>query len=576
MSGMSQVVSVVRNLNELRTNSPRAIEILRILLQYGFDDVVTRLFPGRQSDPDLSDDKARLAVDRSMARAKRLRLAIEKLGPTFIKLGQILSTRTDIVPPDICDELQHLQDHVPPIAADEVTGLVERDLNATLEVLFASFEQAPLACASIAQVHVARMHDRTLDDGTVIPGPEVVVKVQRPNLHRGIDTDLQILEFLARRSEKMLPELALMDPAGIVGEFAKALRKELDFTNERGNMVRCAANFVDVPYLRIPRVYESHCTSRILTMERLPGVKITLATEKLGIDPYQVAPRMLQVLFKMVFEDGYFHGDLHPGNILIDRDGNIGLIDFGLVGRLTEVQRDHILDILIGLSRQDYRLVSKVFFELGIKLPGVAYNYDVFEADVIEVIERHLENKTLQQIDIGAFFSDLVTGAIRHQVKMPPTYTMVFKALMTVEGIGKTLAPEINFIEHAQPFVERVLIERYSPQRLLRAGIEVGDGISRMMRLLPSVTTQLLTDAGAGRLTLRVRGEEWDEALRPHTQATWQVSRAVMCGCMVVAAAICLHAPRVAGSWNPPWIVGWVLLSLGLLSWFGPGRRAPR
>jgi ubiquinone biosynthesis protein len=574
--GVSQVVATVRGISGLVMNSQRLLEIGRVMARHGFADVVERVFPRRDDGkPLLADESVSLPPHvQSQSTAERIRKVIEELGATFIKLGQILSTRTDIVNHDICLELQKLQDEVPEMQRSEVRTIVERELAGKLEDLFASFEEAPLACASIAQVHVAKLRSTMLPDGTLEEGADVVVKIQRPNLLGRIEHDLQILEFLARRAQIFLPEIALMDPYGIVQEFSKALRKELDFTNERTNMVRFTSNFSSYPFVQIPRVYHSHCTARVLTMQRLPGVKITLATERFGIDPYLVAPRMLEVLFKMVFEDGYFHGDLHPGNILIDAEGNIGLIDFGLVGRLTEPQRDHILDILIGLSRQDYRMVSREFFDLGIKLPGVSYHYDAFEADVIEVMERHVENKTLNEIDVGLLFRDLVSGAIRHQIKMPPTYTMVFKALMTVEGIGKSLAPEINFIEQAQPFVKRILVERYSPNRLLKEGIEIGTGLSRMLRLLPGVATQLLNDASAGRLTVRVHHEDLADALHSHTVAQWRLARAVGFGACVIGSAVCVKAdmPMVLGmSWLSA-MMAMGALWLGLPIFF----RAPR
>jgi len=530
------MVSGVRGFSTAIKDVSRLRAITGVLIKHGFGAVVTRL-----SLQDVIGVKSIMPYADADAipygRGQRIRMAIEELGPTFTKLGQILSTRSDLVPPDILVELQSLQDDVPELGFDEIRAQIEAELGASLEELFLTVDEEPLASASIAQVHVARLHEADAFDG------DVVIKVQRPNLLSRIDSDLNILDFLARRAAQMIPELQLMDPVGIVHEFEKAIRKELDFTNERHNIGRFQVNFEGFEGLRVPRVIERLCTSKVLTMERMRGVKITHAPAELSIDPYTVAPRMLRALFKMVFQDGFFHGDLHPGNILIAEDTTIGLIDFGLVGRLTEHQRDHILDILIGISRNDYRLVSRVFFELGIKVPGVVYQYEAFEADVIEVMERHIMDKTLSEIDVGAFFADLVNGAIKHRIQMPPTYTMVFKALMTVEGIGKSLAPGINFIEEAQPFVREVLLERYSPRRLVKESVDLLGSMSQFLRVFPTTATHLLRDAERGEIGFKLSVYGLEKAVERHTQAQVRVARALAFAACMVAASLALTAP---------------------------------
>ncbi len=543
-SGAKALTTAVKDINRLR-------EIVAVLARHGFGELVNRL--GLTETLGVKNLVATTdADDTPLTTAQQIRMAIEELGPTFVKLGQILSTRPDLVPPAVIEELSRLQDNVPEMPFEDVESVLVAELGGSISDHFAHFEPKPLACASIAQVHRAVLAHE---------GAEVVVKVQRPRIARRIDSDLNILHVLARLIEARAPDLALMDPVGIVNEFDKAIRKELDFTGERRNIGRFQMNFESFDGLRVPRVYDKVSTTRVLVMEFIRGVKITLAPEKLDIDPYDVAPRMLRALFKMVFQDGVFHGDLHPGNILILDDGTIVLIDFGLVGRLTPKQREHILDILIGLSRQDYELVSRVMFELGVKVPGVVYDYDAFEADVVEVMEKHLAGRTLSEIDVGAYFSDLVAGAIRHQIKMPPTYTMVFKALMTIEGIGKSLAPEVNLVEEAQPFVREMLAERYSPKRLMKEGIDGLDSLSRFLRLFPHQAGELLRDLNEGRTTVRLNPMGMDEALEAYRTQSRRRNRVLMFSACMLSGAVALNAPSPTLLGLP--VPAWLLFGLG-------------
>lgn len=553
MSTVARVYSGVRGLSSAIKDVGRLREISGVLVKHGFGAALTRL--GVQEAAGVKTTEAK--AETRYTPAERARLAIEELGPTFVKLGQILSTRPDLLPPEYITELQVLQDDVPPMAWDDVVAQIESSLGARPEELFDDFDPEPLACASIAQVHRAVDRDS---------GAAVVVKVMRRGIAQRIESDLHILHYLAKRSAEVIPELDLMDPVGVVTEFDRAIRKEIDFRNERDNLVRFQKNFAEVEGVEIPTVLPALSAQHVLTMTFVEGVKITEAPERLDVDPYDVAPRMLRVLFKMIFRDGCFHGDLHPGNILIQADGTIGLIDFGLVGRLTEAQRDHILDILIGISREDYALVSRSFFDAGLKLPGVVYDYAAFEADVTEVMQKHITGKTLSEIDIGAYFTDLVAGAIRHRIKMPPTYTMVFKALITVQGIGQTLAPDVNLIEEAQPFVREVLAERYHPARLVRESVESLSALSKFLRVFPDTATQLLRDAEQGKLTLQVEPRGLDELVTAYQRAEARRSRALGFSACVIAGALTLGAE--GSSWAGVSLVTWLLWTLGLVFGF--------
>ncbi len=530
---MSTVTTVYKNVRGLRTaikDVARLREILSVLGTHGFGWVITRLnltdTVGIKSLMEYRDPEENL-----YSTGQRIRMAIEDLGPTFIKLGQILSTRSDLLPVDIIEELQHLQDDVPPMTWDTIQTQVERELKRPLAELYADFTEAPLACASIAQVHRA-----TLPDGT-----QVVVKVQRPNLGPRIESDLNILHFLAARSATMLPDLQLIDPVGIVTEFERAILKEMDFRTEINNIERFQASFKDFEGIHIPEVYKDFCTPAILTMEFIEGVKITQAVEELGADPYEIAPTMLRALFKMILKDGFFHGDLHPGNILIQKDLTIALIDFGLVGRMLPGQRDRIIELIGALHREDYEAVSRVVFELGDKIPGVSYDFDAFQTDVTDILEQHFTGTTLAGLEIQAFFQDIVNGAIKHQLRMSPTYTLVFKAMMTVEGIGKTLAPDINVVEAARPFITEIMAEKYSPKRLLFQSFEMVSTANRAFRDVSQTVPQLLKDIEQGRIAFKTELTQLDELLQHQRRASRTLARALIVTACLISGTLSLH-----------------------------------
>ncbi len=528
---MSAVSSAYKNVQAIRTaikDMGRLRQIVTVLTRHGFGALVSRLglfeILGTRK-PQSDADETTL----SLSMAKRLRIVIEELGPTFVKLGQILSTRPDLIRPDIIVELQKLQDDVPPMKLEVVRAQIEAALGKPIEDVFASFEEEPLASASVAQVHRA-----TLPDGT-----EVVIKVQRANIQKSVASDLNILQFLAARAEQLVTELQLIDPVGIVVEFERALTKELDFRFERGNIERFGANFAEFEGVSIPRVYPEHCHSTLLVMDYVRGVKATEAPSAYGVDPYPLASIMVNALLKMVFRDGLFHGDLHPGNIIVREDDHgITLIDFGLVGRLLPRQREVILDLLIGLSNEDYELITRVFFEIGVKVPGVQYDYPAFESDVIDVLETHIAGKSLEEIEIQGFFAGLINGAIRHQIKMPPTYTMVFKALMTVEGIGKTLSPKLNFVEEIKPFVKDLLLERYNPERLLREGVETLTSASRAFTSFSQTGPRLLRDVEMGRLIFKVDSDRFAEGIAELKWSTNRLTRAVIFAAAAISGTL--------------------------------------
>lgn len=505
--------SALRDLGRMR-------QITAVLVRHGYGHLVKGLARG---DAALAEELGPLdaEVPPPIARAElaeRLPLILQDLGPTFVKLGQILSTRQDLIPAEYCRSLERLQDRVAPIAAEEVRGVVESSLGKPVEAVFDEFSVEPLACASIAQVHTARLKS----------GEAVVVKVQRPGVRETIEADLNILHFFARRLEETFPEARAFGPSAIALEFDRAIRRELDFTGEARNSARFAKNFESWERIHVPKVFTEHSTDRVLVMERLYGVKIVDAVGRHDMDP--IAQEVVRMLFKQVFEDGFFHGDLHPGNLFVLDDRRIGLIDFGLVGRMSPAMREALADLLLALSLRSYEGVARALYDISHKTETV--DYAAWERDVTELMDEHLASTSLADVDFGAVLRDIVDGAMRHHVRVPPDYTMFFKALMTVEGIGKQISPDLDIIAACQPYVERLIARRYEPEALLRTTVDTMRAFGKIGRRLPVSVEQILQQIDERRLGIQISDTHADRRL---AQAERLANRAVL---VVVAVSL--------------------------------------
>ncbi|MBU1429952.1 phosphotransferase, partial [Myxococcota bacterium] len=464
---MSTMRAVYTNLRAARTaiqDMSRLRQIAAVLVRHGFGHIVEAW---RLQDKAIVGLLVQGSHEATGNPLERVVLILEALGPTFVKLGQILSTRPDLIPQALCDELKSLQNDVAPLPEGVARGALFASLGQPIEDVFEAFDDAPLACASIAQVHTARLKT----------GEEVVVKIQRPNVKKTISSDLHILYFIARQMEAAIPEAGAFNPVAIVREFERAIVKELDFRFEANHLERFAQNFEAWERVRIPALYRAHCSETVLVMERFRGHKITeapLSEHQTGL----IAKDSVAMLFKMVFEDGLFHGDLHPGNLLILETGEIGLIDFGMVGRMTPLMQDRMADMILYIATRRYESVARVLHEIAVHRRKV--DYTLWEQDVVDLLERHFAHGTLADVDFGVVFRDLVEGAVRHDASIPPDYTMFFKALMTIEGVGKAIAPELDLVAELRPHVERVVAARYKPDRVLKTLADTAHTLARL------------------------------------------------------------------------------------------------
>ncbi len=553
MSVLRTIVSSSRALVTGAKDVARFREIATVFAKHGFGWVVSQLKLRRELQVEHEGAALTRAALASPESGERLVRAFTELGPTFVKLGQILSTRPDLLPETIIHELTRLQDRVDPIPFEQIEELLREQLGNDFRARFETLDEEPLASASIAQVHRA----------SLATGEQVVLKIQRPGLKPKIVSDLNILKAIAGYLEDAFPEANAMDLRGTIDGFAKSLSQEVDFRIEARNMDRFRRNFAEEPRVRIPRVFEELSTSDVLCMEFVEGRKFSEVLAA-GEDPGPIVELYFSASYKMLFIDGFFHGDLHPGNVFIQDDGGLALIDCGMVGRLSRPMKDKLIDILYAVLNEDLEAVARTFYALAIKRGKV--DYSAFETDVIEIGDRFLGGVPLSELQIGELFGELVEGATRHNVRMPTDFTMMFKAIVTTEGLARTIAPDIDPIKQARPFITAMITERYSPERLKQVAIADLHMLSGALRSAPRLVTSLLTDLQEGNLAVGVTPQTLDRIQQAADARQRRITRAALAmTCMVCGTySLGLGLPGFLGL-GVPLISILLFVSAGLL-----------
>lgn len=500
-----------------------------------------------------------VTIDRRQAPPNigiRLRRAFEELGATFVKLGQLLSTRADLVPPDILQELSRLQDDVAPIPSEKAIEVIEAELGQSIEDVFVDFEVRPLAAASVAQVHRARL--RT--------GETVVVKVQRPGVREQIKTDLEILAGLAYvLKQRIRPDF--FDPTEVVEEFSRQIWRELDFVNEGGHIDRFREQFKHDSSIKIPEVHWDYTTERMLVMEWIDGVKVLDAErmKRLGIDRKVVARKGAEAFLRQVMIYGYFHGDPHPGNVFVLPGNRIAYIDFGVVGRLSDDAKNHLADLFLGIIRRDVDRVIRGMTQLGAVDEQI--NRRRLRTDVADLVDRHY-GKALKDVKAATVFNDALDVARRHQIRLPADLFLLGRALLTVEGMGERLDPDFNVVEIAEPFARELFRRRYDPREIAkRAAVEAGDYLDILSRL-PGRIDRLLDQAERGRLTIRFRHEGLEGLLNQLDLLSNRLALAAVIVSLIIGSSLVIQTnigPFIAG--YPALGVGGYLFALILGIW---------
>lgn len=523
---------------------PRVSEVVSVLAQHGFGEIGRVL--GIESKTSSSDKPF----------AKRVRLALADLGPTFIKLGQVLSVRPDILPQALLDELATLQDNAPTVDFAAVRAVVEEELRGPLEETFDDFSPTPIASASIAQVHFARLKD----------GREVAVKVQRPGIEKTMRSDVHILYTIARAVEGRLDVPGLYTPVEIVQEFETALTGELDFLQEAQAAARFRSNHSGVEGVRVPQVYREFCTRRVLVMERILGTRLNDIPS--GSEEGKAAMRrLIESWYLQLFEHGFFHGDPHPGNLMVMGRGEICFLDFGLTGLLTGEMQDLMTSVFTGLVFRDADSVALAIYRAGATKDRV--DLKAFRGEIERLMTKY-EGASLSQLNTTSSLTEFIIVAAQYKIQLPREFAVIARATSIVDGIARRLLPDVDIVAEVRPLAQRLVTTRFGPERLGQDAFRTLQQAQVAFRDLPVHANQLLLDLERGRIAITAKDPESEDLRVEIRHAAIRVSLALCATALAVSGSI-LIAPWSPAPWGVPVlaIVGFGVCVVALGMFFG-------
>ncbi len=506
----------------------RLRQILSVLSRHGFGDVIERMGLGNYL-PNRLLKWTEAGSGKNMG--VRLREAFEELGPTFVKLGQVLSMRPDLVPEYVVEELTKLQDDVQPVSFEVIRDIVEAELGCKLSDVFMEFKREPLAAASIGQVHYARTKNNE----------EVVVKVQRPNIQKIIDTDIQLLSFIAELMERYFPELRVLNPKVFVEEFLKSLQFELDYKIEANNSLKIKKNLEFIEEIYIPRVYRELSTHKVLVLEKLDGIKLNDkdAILKSGMDLKKVAEVGARGFLYSVLKFGFFHGDLHGGNLFLLPGNRLGIIDFGIVGKLSDKSRDQLAVMVWALIQEDYETLCYTYADLG--SADTSIEFDSFQREVRNVLSPYL-GLSLDEVNTGRVLIEATKVAAKYQIRVPGDWMLVFRAIVTMEGMGRLLDPKFDMISLGETLIKDIVSVQTSTQRLTKELFKVSREVFSLLEILPRHLRWGLRKLARNDYAIEIRSPDSAKIARQIDLGSRRLSRAILAMGCLFAGAIIIHS----------------------------------
>jgi ubiquinone biosynthesis protein len=504
-----KILQTANQISQAFRNAGRVREILTVFASHGFADIVYRTGLTRF----LSHPVSVHSKFQDLPFPIRLKSCFEELGPTFVKLGQVLATRPDLIPEPFVEELRKLQDNVAAVSFSEIKALIETEFGKPIDSIFSQIDSQPLAAASIAQVHSA----------TLKTGEAVAIKVQRPGIEKIIQNDISIMVGVASLLEKYVPESKPMNPVGLVDEFFRSILQELDFGIEANNMRRIKKNLAHLEKISIPTVFEKFCTSRVLTMERFEGLRFSdreLIIQK-GISPSEIIDTGCQAFFHMVMKDGVFHGDLHGGNLFVLGDGKIGIIDFGVVGRLSRRVQDSIITMFLAIMDEDYETLAYEYLSL---CPSTGpTQIETFQKDLMDIISPYV-GMSLGEINVGRILLRSSSIAVKNHLQVPRELMLLFKAMLTIESLGKQLDPSFDILDIGHKLARQVLSTRFTKERLLRDLVVIGRDVQDLVETLPRISRRFLSHWSENQFAFEHRNKDVESVAK----AIRQLSRTIL------------------------------------------------
>jgi len=540
---MFKIIKEVRDINRLR-------EILTVLFEEGFDFWIGKIRL-KHKIPLTKRLRARMEKKKTFSLEKRLRLTLERLGPTFIKFGQILSVRPDLIPKSYVKELETLQDKVPAFPYSIVEEQIKKELGKDIDEIFLNFEKKQIASASISQVHKATLKD----------GKNVAVKIQRPNVKEIMESDIEIMLYIAKLLEKHIPKIRKFNPTQIINEFWKWTERELDFKREAANAKRFARNFSRDNGVKIPKIYDEFTTNKILVMEFIDGIELhnikQIKKEKINLRP--LIDKGFEVILTMVFVHGFFHADPHPGNIFITRDKKIAFVDFGIVGHFDENLKSKSIDLFSGVIENNAEKIVETLIELS---DTEIENKEDLEYEISDVLGP-LQTGDVNKVKVSYILENILDISLNYGLKVPAPFVLFGKTIITLEGVAIEYDPKFNLVENSKPFIEKLIAKRYNPVYVFNNFIKNMIKFKKFTEELPDQTTKALKRIEKGTIKVDIEDTDVKKLSMEIDKSSNKVAYSMLIAALLIVAALTINFgdPII---FNMP-LISFLSFSLGLI-----------